>query len=97
MRDDIDNAALLKVLRRCRDLVASSEDSDWSCMDARCILERLKHYIDQLETASSVDLDELTFLFVVTGPLQETSMSNGWAMEYLVLAERFDEIIGEPS
>ena len=97
MRSVFDEAALLKVLRRCRDLVARSEDSDWSCMDAKDILERLDHSIRQLEQSLTVEIDELRFLFVATGPLQETSMSNGWADEFLVLAERFDEIIGESS
>lgn len=95
MRSVFDEAALLKVLRRCRDLVAQSEDSDWSCMDAKDILVSLDHSIHRLEHSLSVEIDHLRFLFVVTGPLQETSMSNGWADEFLVLAEHFDEIIGE--
>lgn len=90
-------SALLKILRRVRELVARSEDSDWSCMDAKDILERLDHSIRRLEQFLAVDVDELRFLFVVTGPLQETSMSNGWSDEFLVLAEYFDEIIGESS
>ena len=97
MNDNIDEATLLKVIQRCRELVAQSDDSDWSCMDAKNILERLDHTIQLLEQSCYADIDELRFLFVAIGPLQETSMSNGWADEFLVLANRFDKIIGESS
>lgn len=88
-----DNHALLEVLRRCSDLVARSEDSVWSCMDAKDILKRLSDAIQHLERSLPIEIDELRFLFVATGPLQETSISNGWADEFLVLAARFDELI----
>ena len=97
VRSVIDEAALLKVLRQCRDLVARSEDSEWSCMDTKDILKRIDHASQRWEQSLSVEIDELRFLFLPTGPLQETSMSNGWADEFLVLAESFDEIIGESS
>lgn len=97
MKDNIDRVALRKILSRCRDLIAQSDDSDWSCMNARDIRARLDHEIQRLDDSLPVDIDELRFLFVVTGPLQETSMSNGWADEFLMLADRFDEIIGESS
>ena len=95
MRTVLDEAALLTLLRRCRDLVAQSEDSVWSCMSAKDILKSLDDSIHRLERSSTVEIDQLRFLFVVTGPLQETSMSNGWAEEFIVLAERFDGMIGE--
>ena len=97
MNDEIDKAALRKILFRCRDLVAHSEDSDWSCMDVIDIRECLDHEIQRLDNSLSVNIAELRFLFVVTGPLQETSMSNGWADEFLELAARFDQTIGDSS
>lgn len=90
-----DAAALLKVLRRSHDLVARSEDSAWSCMDVKEILDSLRKSIMQLEQSRAIDVNELRFLFVATGPLQETSLSNEWANEFLLLAKRFDEIVGE--
>lgn len=66
-------------------------------MEVKDILERLRQAIQHQENSLSVEIDELRFLFVATGPLQETSMSNGWANEFLVLAARFDKLIGESS
>ena len=97
MRSSIEGRALLSVLQRCRELVTASEDSDWSCMDVADIVAMLGQAIRALEASSPVEINELRFLFVVTGPLQETSMSNGWAEEFLVLAARFDEIVGKSS
>ena len=94
---NFDEKFLLAVLERCRELTAGSEDSDWSCMDVPDIVAMLDCSITCLRESSPVDVTELRFLFVVTGPLQETSMSNDWAQEFLLLAERFDQIIGEPS
>jgi hypothetical protein len=33
---------------------------------------------------------ELAVLFAPTGPMQEVSLSSGWAQEFLALAARFD-------
>lgn len=96
-RSSFDKSALLQVLERCRQLVSQSEDSDWSCLDVAAILAKLDRSLGALDEGSSIEIIELRFLFVVAGPLQETSMSNGWAKEFLSLAARFDEIIGETS
>jgi hypothetical protein len=61
------------------------------------IVTILDRSILALNESSPVEMNELRFLFLPTGPLQETSMSNDWAKEFLVLAERFDDIIGETS
>lgn len=97
MKDDIDKAALLIVLQLSRDLVARSEDSDWSCMTAEEILMSLDNVIQRLEQSRSIEIDFLRFLFVVAGPLQETSMNNDWSDEYLKLAKLFDKSIGDTS
>lgn len=94
-RNSIDKKALLTVLHRCRELTAASDDSDWSCMTVPEIVEMLDRSIVSLRESTPTDFKELEFLFVVTGPLQETSMSNNWSDEFLLLAEQFDDIIGE--
>jgi hypothetical protein len=40
-----------------------------------------------------VERRHLQTLFAPTGPLQETSMSGGWADEFLALSDRFDKAI----
>lgn len=97
MRSSFDPKALLTVLQCCRELVSRSEDSDWSCLDAKDIIAILDHTIRRLGESLPIEIDKIRFIFLPTGPLQETSMSNGWANEFLELAKRFDEIIGESS
>lgn len=88
----IDEAALLKVLRRCRQLTAESADSYWSCMDTREILASLDRAIRRLQASRPFHIRRLRFLFLPTGPLQETSLDNGWGEEYLRLAALFDNL-----
>ena len=95
MHSSFDRADLLSVLKRCRELTSRSDDSDWSCMDVKDLSKNLDDAIQRLENSMPVEIKFLRFLFVVTGPLQETSLSNGWAEEFLVLAELFDKIVGE--
>ena len=94
MTPAIDEKVLLGILLRCRELVSQSEDSDWSCMNVPDILAMMNLSISNLESSLPADINQLRFLFVVTGPLQETSMSNGWSDEFLKLAARFDHAIG---
>ncbi|MCA9013759.1 MAG: hypothetical protein KDA77_00380 [Planctomycetaceae bacterium] len=93
----IDKQALLTVLQQCRELTLASNDSDWSWMDVPKIIDSLDRSIRILQESRPLDLNELRFLFAPTGPLQETSMSNNWSDEFLLLAEQFDNIIGESS
>lgn len=94
-RKSIDKQALLTVLQRCRELTVASNDSNWSCMTVPEIVEMLDRSIVSLRESTPTNFNELEFLFVVTGPLQETSMSNNWSDEFLILAEQFDDIIGD--
>jgi hypothetical protein len=34
-------------------------------------------------------------LFLPTGPIQEVSLSSGWAQEFLDLADRYDQAVAE--
>ena len=49
---------------------------------------------DSIAKGKTLNCDELTLLFAPTGALQETSMANGWADEYLLLSAEFDGLIG---
>ena len=92
-RNETDSKSLLRILARCRELVANSDNSDWSCMDVPDILQSLDAGLVAVTANASPDVDELTLLFLPTGPLQETSMSNGWADEFLTLSAEFDALI----
>ena len=88
------NNELQAVLERCRDCVSASVDSAWSSLDVAEIYETLDTTIRRLETHQSISKNNLRFLFSPTGPLQDTSISNGWGEEYLILAAQFDKLIG---
>jgi len=36
--------------------------------------------------------EKISVLFALTGPLQEVSMSSGWAEVYLKIANKYDEV-----
>jgi hypothetical protein len=57
------------------------------------VLADLDRGILALESDSKPDCRKLTLLFAPTGNLQEMSMANEWAQEYLALSARFDDLI----
>ena len=92
---DTDAKPLLRLLSRCRELVVGSQDSDWSCMSVLDILQSLDAGLAAVRSGTRPDVEELTLLFLPTGPLQETSMSNSWAEEFLELSAEFDTLIAK--
>jgi hypothetical protein len=85
---------LIDVLSRCCELSKLSQDAIYSSRGISEIMAVLQRGIDAIECGTEVNRDELTLLFAPTGDLQETSMANGWAEEYLLLSAQFDGLIG---
>ena len=81
---------LAEALRRTCELLASSQDSDWTPWSAAEIRAELNDMLVALERGCSPDKGRLRLLFTVTGPVQETSMASGWSEEMLRLAEVVD-------
>jgi len=81
---------LIKVLRQARVLLAlESNDFSWSSWkDQNHAISEIDSIIISLENGS---IPEIGVLFAPTGPIQEVSLSSGWAQEFLELAERFDK------
>jgi hypothetical protein len=84
---------LIDVLQRSRELSQASEDAVWSSTGVQEIVAILDRGIESLERGAELNRDDLKFLFAPTGPLQETSMDNGWSGEYLLLSAEFDRLI----
>lgn len=84
--------ALLDVLREARGLLAlPGNDFVWSSwQDEDAALLELDTLIAALEAGRLPSRLDLSILFAPTGPIQEVSISSGWADEFLVLASRFD-------
>lgn len=62
-------------------------------MGASDIIAVLDRSILAIELGKRPNCDELKLLFAPTGALQETSISNGWAEEFLSLSAKFDDLM----
>ena len=83
---------LASVLREARSLLARPEnDFAWSSWpDAGAALAELDGLIATLEAGRLPSRLAVSVLFAPTGPIQEVSLSSGWADEFLALAARWD-------
>jgi hypothetical protein len=83
---------LVAVLREARALLSiPGNDFAWSSWeDAGAALREVDRLIAALEAGSLPPRLELSVLFAPTGPIQEVSLSSGWAEEFLALAARCD-------
>ncbi|GAA2393759.1 hypothetical protein [Dactylosporangium salmoneum] len=90
----VDTEALLAVLADLHaSLARQGNDYSWSPFpDVDAALQE----VDELSAAvraGDPPLLTLRVLFAPTGPIQEVSLSSGWAGEFLVLADRFDAAV----
>lgn len=85
---------LIEVLRQARVLLdLPGNDFAWSSWeDAVAALGEIDGLISRLEASVLPARLDVSVLFAPTGPIQEVSLSSGWAREFLALAERFDEV-----
>jgi hypothetical protein len=63
--------------------------------DSAAAISELETLYNKIERNEYSALIELKILFAPTGSLQDLSIDNGWADEFLVLAEQFDKLIGD--
>ena len=83
---------LASVLREARYLLAlPGNDFAWSSwVDADAALTEVDGLIAALEAGRLPSRLTVSVLFAPTGPIQEVSLSSGWADEFLALAARCD-------
>jgi hypothetical protein len=83
---------LVDVLRDARSLLERpGNDFVWSSWEgADEALRELDELIAAVESGPLPERLDLAVLFAPTGPIQEVSISSGWAGQFLVLASRFD-------
>ena len=85
--------ALARVLDDLVEIVGGAEqDTTWAARwdTGGEMIRELRDLAERLGRGDASALGELDLLFLPTGPLQEVSISNGWADRFLVLAGRFD-------
>jgi hypothetical protein len=85
-----------KILWQVKEKITDESDVLWTSYDTP---QQLRHDIEQYLSELRVDckegLEKCKWLFAPTGTLQEHSMSNGWAEEYISLASQFDRLYDE--
>lgn len=85
---------LIEILNKVKEKLIDGSDVVWTGYDnAQQMRDELDAYIQILRTGDASPLKELRFLFAPTGSFQEHSIDNGWAYEYLELADKFDKLI----
>ena len=89
---DAARAELTDVLLEARSLIAlPGNNFAWSrWQDADPPLTQIDRLVSLLEWGWVPSRPTIAILFAPTGPMQEVSLSSGWADEFLVLADRFD-------
>ena len=85
-------AALIAVFEEARDLLALADnDFSWSSWgDFKTAALEIDGILGQLRRAEAPDILAMEVIFAPTGPMQEVSLSSGWADAFLDLASRFD-------
>jgi hypothetical protein len=85
---------LAEILREARSLLAlPGNDYTWSSWeDAEAALAEIDALIAVLEAGRLPPRLSISVLFAPTGPIQEVSISSGWANEFLSLAARCDAV-----
>jgi len=85
---------LIEVLEASVELVSIPENefcwSYWA--DTEEATAELEGLIRLLKAGVLPERISVAVLFAPTGPLQEVSMSSGWANTYLKVAEKYDEV-----
>jgi hypothetical protein len=98
INDGIDRAnpmgSLIHVLESAIELV-SLPDNDfcWSSWESEQeAKQEMLALIGSVKAGVLPEKLKIAMLFAPTGPLQEVSMSSGWADAYLKIADRYDEV-----
>ena len=87
-------AQLSQLLEATLELVELPDnDFSWSSWrDATHASSELGEYLAQVRSGRLPNKIVLSVIFATTGPLQELSLSSGWADAFLKLADRFDSL-----
>jgi hypothetical protein len=84
---------LIDIIDQVKRKITDDSDMAWTRFDnAKQLRDELDSCKLQLQTGDKTSVEKLKLLFLPTATLQEHSISNGWADEYLRLAEKFDRL-----
>ena len=88
--------ALANVLRSAAELLSLPDnDFAWSSWaNQAAAVAEIEALLAVVESGELPDRTSVSVLFAPTGPIQEVSLSSGWADAFLKLAERYDRAEG---
>src|SRR4051794_7524876 len=83
---------LAAVLRSTHELLSLPEnDFAWSSWpDRSTAVAEIEALLSAVEAGRLPERLDVSVLFAVTGPIQEVSLSSGWAHIFMKVAERYD-------
>lgn len=82
---------LLTALEETVAFLRNSQSSNWASMSIDEMIQELESEVAKGQNAQLIDIGLLGSLFAPTGPIQETSLDNGWENEFLRLATVVDQ------
>ena len=86
---------LISVFEETRRLLARPDNNfAWSSWEDReDALVEIDKLLSSLRSGSLQGEQTIRVLFAPTGPIQEVSLSSGWATDFIELANRFDDAV----
>ena len=86
--------SLVQVLESAIELVQIPDnDFCWSCWeDSDDATKEITTLLNMVKSHTLPERVDVGVLFATTGPLQEVSLSSGWAKTFLEVAEKYDQV-----
>jgi len=82
--------SLVSALEKTLSFLRESESSFWSSLAVEELISKLEDELYKLKNSQQFNLEQLKFLFAPTGPIQDTSIDNGWGDQYLEISDVID-------
>ena len=84
---------LIDILLQVKDKIKDDSDCIYTYYETpQEMRNEIDKYLLELKKGSIIFLDEMCMHFSPTAAYQEHSMGNNWTVEYLKLAEQFDNV-----
>ena len=87
------NQNLIDIITKVKLNISDDSDMAWTQYNtAKELRDELEIYTQELRNGDMRSLEKIKLLFLPTATFQEHAISNGWADEYVALAEKFDNL-----
>ncbi|WP_411768566.1 hypothetical protein [Winogradskyella sp. A3E31] len=87
------NQLIIEIIKNVRSRITDHTDVAWTKYnDAKELKEELDSDIKELEGGNLKLLEKYKIYFLPTGTFQEISIPNGWAEDFVKLANSFDQM-----